>query len=48
MADGDEYPVDSAEQIMIGKAHIVVMDKKLLPHVLPLLTVTGLSYRERQ
>jgi hypothetical protein len=46
MADGHAYDVDQPEQIMIGKAHVVVMDKKQLPHVLPMLTIMGLSYRE--
>lgn len=48
MADGNEYAVDSTEQIMVGKAHVVVMDRDLLPHVLPMLTITGLSYREKK
>jgi len=47
MAEGNAYEVRSREQIMVGKAHIVIMDDKLLPHVLPLLTVTGLSYLDR-
>ena len=45
MADGREYRVDRAEQIHIAKTHVVVIDQKTLPHVLPLLTITGLSYR---
>jgi hypothetical protein len=44
MADGREYRVDRAEQIHIAKTHVVVIDNKTFPHVLPLLTITGLSY----
>jgi hypothetical protein len=44
MADGREYRVDRAEQIHIAKTHVVVIDNKTLPHILPLLTITGLSY----
>jgi hypothetical protein len=44
MADGREYRVDRAEQIHIAKTHVVVIDQKTLPHILPLLTITGLSY----
>ena len=45
MADGREYRVDRAEQIHIAKTHVVVIDQKTLPHILPLLTITGLSYQ---
>jgi hypothetical protein len=44
MADGRQYRVDRAEQIHIAKTHVVVIDQKTLPHILPLLTITGLSY----
>ena len=44
MADGREYRVDRAEQIHIAKTHVVVIDNRTLPHILPLLTITGLSY----
>ena len=44
MADGREYRVDRAEQVHIAKTHVVVIDQKTLPHILPLLTITGLSY----
>jgi hypothetical protein len=48
MADGNAYEVRSRDQIMVGIAHVVIMDDKLLPHVLPLLTITGLSYLEKR
>jgi hypothetical protein len=44
MADGREYRVDRAEQVHIAKTHVVVIDQKTLPHILSLLTITGLSY----
>src|SRR5689334_22067397 len=48
MADGREYRVDRPEQIHIAKTHVVVIDNKTLPHILPLLTITGLSYFTRR
>jgi hypothetical protein len=47
MADGEKYEVTRSHQIALGKAHAVVMDKNDLPHVLPMLTMTGLSYLKR-
>ena len=44
IADGREYRVDSPDQIHIAKTHVVVIDNKTLPHMLPLLTITGVSY----
>jgi hypothetical protein len=44
MADGREHRVDRSEQIHIAKTHVVVIDQQTLPHILPLLTITGLSY----
>jgi hypothetical protein len=44
MADGREYPIPSADRIHIAKTHVVVIDDNTFPHILPLLTITGLSY----
>jgi len=44
MADGREYVVPTRDHVMVGKAHVVILGKDDLPDVLPLLTVTGLSY----
>lgn len=44
MADGNEYRINSREQILVGKAHVMFLDDRLMPHVLPMLTITGLSY----
>jgi hypothetical protein len=47
MADGEKHEVTNGHQIALGKAHVVVMDKRDLPHVLPMLTMTGISYLKR-
>ena len=44
MADGEKYPVSSRFNIALGRTHVVVIDKRDLPHILPLLTMTGISY----
>jgi hypothetical protein len=44
MADGKSYLVTDADHISIGKTTVVVMDEKDCPHLLPLLTMTEISY----
>jgi hypothetical protein len=44
MADGRQYEVRSRERIILGKTRLVLMDDRDLPHVLPLLTMTGVSH----
>ncbi|HEY2081352.1 MAG TPA: hypothetical protein VGI88_01100 [Verrucomicrobiae bacterium] len=44
MADGEKYRVTESNQIALGRTFVVVIDKRDLPHVLPLLTMTGISY----
>jgi hypothetical protein len=44
MADGKEYEIHNQVHIAIAKTYVVVIGKDELPHVLPLLTMTGLSY----
>jgi hypothetical protein len=44
MADGEKYEVTDRNQIALGKTRVVVIDKRDLAHVLPLLTITGISY----
>jgi len=44
MADGGKYEVADPLKIALGKTRIVVIDKHDLAHVLPLLTITGISY----
>lgn len=44
MADGEKYEVTDTNKIALGKTRVVVIDKQDLAHVLPLLTITGISY----
>ena len=44
MADGEKYEVTDRLNVALGKTHVVVIDKRDLPHILPLLTMTGISY----
>ena len=44
MADGGKYEVRDAHSIALGAARVVVMDAQGIPHVLPMLTMTGLTY----
>jgi hypothetical protein len=44
MADGEKYRVNARDRIIVGITRVVVMDDKDIPHVLPLLTMTGVSY----
>ena len=44
MADGRRYIVTEREQIALGPSHVVIVDQKGLAHVLPLLTMTGVTY----
>ncbi|HEY5043406.1 MAG TPA: hypothetical protein VIK53_15555 [Verrucomicrobiae bacterium] len=44
MADGEKYEVAERNQIALGKTRVAVIDKNDLLHVLPLLTITGISY----
>ena len=48
MADGKSYQVREPYKIAIGTARVVVLDESDLPHVLPMLTMTGLSYLPRE
>jgi len=47
MADGEKYRVNTRDRIIVGNTRVVVMDNKDIPHVLPLLTMTGVSYLPR-
>jgi len=44
MADGRQYKVTDSYKIALGKTYVMVIDQRDLPHVLPLLTMTGISY----
>jgi hypothetical protein len=44
MADGAKYRVRERYQVAVGRTSVVVFDDKDLAHLLPLLTMTGLTY----
>ena len=44
MADGEKYEVNDQFRIALGATRVVVMDERDCPHILPLLTMTGISY----
>jgi hypothetical protein len=44
MADGKSYEVREPWKIAVGRTRVVVLDDRDLPHVLPMLTMTGISY----
>jgi hypothetical protein len=44
MADGEKYEVADRYQIALGQTTVIVVGKDDMPHVLPLLTMTGISY----
>ncbi len=44
MADGEKYEVTDRYKIALGKTSVIVVGEDDMPHILPLLTVTGISY----
>ena len=44
MADGARYKVQESYQVAVGRTSVVVFDQKDLAHILPLLTMTGITY----
>jgi hypothetical protein len=48
MADGEKYEVPARDRIIVGASRVVLMDEKDIPHVLPLLTMTGVTYLRPQ
>ena len=48
MADGEKYDVHERYQIALGKTTVIVIGENDMPHILPLLTMTGISYLERK
>jgi hypothetical protein len=44
MADGEKYEVADRYRIALGKTTVIVVGKNDMPHVLPLLTMTGINY----
>lgn len=48
MADGRQYAVTDKSKIAWGTTRVVVLDDRDLPHMLPLLTMTGISYLPKE
>jgi hypothetical protein len=44
MADGEKYEVANRYQIALGKTTVIIVGEDDMPHILPLLTMTGISY----
>ena len=44
MADGEKYRVTNRYRVALGNAAVIVLGSNDMPHVLPLLTMTGISY----
>ena len=44
MADGEKYEVTDRYRIALGRTTVIVVGKNDMPHVIPLLTMTGISY----
>jgi hypothetical protein len=44
MADGEKYKVTNPHRIALGRTYVIVIGEDDNPHILPLLTMTGISY----
>jgi hypothetical protein len=44
MADGAKYKVRERYQVAVGKTSVVVFDGRDLAHILPVLTMAGITY----
>ena len=44
MADGEKYEVTERYRVALGKTSVIVVGDNDMPHILPLLTMTGISY----
>jgi hypothetical protein len=44
MADGEKYEVADRYRVALGRTTVIVVGKDDMPHILPLLTMTGISY----
>ena len=44
MADGRQYEVRSRDRVILAGTRVVLVDEQNIPHVLPLLTMTGVTY----
>jgi hypothetical protein len=46
-ADGRTYEVGERYRVALGKTTEIVVGEDDMPHILPLLTMTGISYLKR-
>lgn len=44
MADGARYRVRDLHRVAVGRTSVVAFDDKDLAHILPMLTMTGITY----
>ena len=44
MADGEQYKVTDRYKVALGNTTVIVIGDDDMPHILPLLTMTGISY----
>ena len=44
MAHGERYEVPDQYRIVLGQTYVIVVTQDDNPHILPLLTMTGISY----
>jgi hypothetical protein len=47
MADGERYEVPDRDRVALGKTTVIVVGDDDMPRVLPLLTMTGVSYLKK-
>ena len=48
MADGEKYEVPDRDRVALGQTTVIVVGDDDMPHVLPLLTMTGISYLKKK
>jgi hypothetical protein len=44
MADGREYRVDDPRQVHLSGTHVLFVDNGAMPHMLPWITISGISF----
>ncbi len=44
MADGEKYEVSDRFRVAVGNTSVILIGEDDAPHILPLLTMTGISY----
>ena len=48
MADGEKYEVSDHYRVALGQTAVIIVGEDDMPHVLPLLTMTGISYLKKK